>query len=300
MTPHLLRTFLSVARHLNFTRAAGELLTSQPAVSRQIAQLEQEVGGPLFERLGRNVHLTDAGRTLVPLAEQILGQIERAVEAVRGRVGSVVGRLHIGASTTPGLYLLPRVLGRFHQRHPDIDLRLTVENSLGIEQAVLSNELDLGFIGAHLVNKTLSIVPVADDEIVCFCGAAHLLAKRERVAPTVLTDQTWIVREAGSATRQLFEQWLAGVGIRMQKFMEMKSPEGIKALVQAGIGISFMSRYGLEKEFRSRSLARINLAGPRLTRPIFLVRHPDKHESRPMRQLLALLSQVSSQHDRRE
>jgi DNA-binding transcriptional LysR family regulator len=290
VNPALLPTFLAVYRHLNFTRAAEELALTQPAVSRQIRQLEQELDAALFERLGRSVHLTDAGRELAPLAEQLLGQIDRIAESVRRYGSAEQGRLRIGASTTPGYYLLPPLLGRFHCAHPKVELQFAVENSLAIERRIVRNEMDLGFVGAHLTSETLRVDAIGEDEIVCFCGPSHPLSARRRVFARSLVDEIWIVREQGSATRRLFEQWLETAGGKMSRVIELASPEGIKALVRAGIGISFMSIHGLNAELRYGQLKRVNVSGVRLTRPIYLVRHADKHMSPAMSSFLDLLT----------
>lgn len=292
MNPGLLRSFLAVSRHLNFTRAADELALTQPAVSRQVGQLERDLGVILFERLGRSVYLTDSGRRLIPLAEQLLGQMDRVVEAMRGDAHAGLSSLRIGASTTPGYYLLPPVLGQFHRAHPDVELQFRVENSMAIERRIMRNELDLGFIGAPVVNEPLASEPIAEDEIVCFCGARPSEGTRRRWTPRALTDATWIVREHGSATRRLFEQRLAAVGVKMRRLIELGSPEGIKALVLAGVGISFMSIRGIEPELRDGELKRIEVRGLKLTRPLLLVRHPDKHISPAMRAFTNLLSAV--------
>ncbi|GMU84512.1 MAG: LysR family transcriptional regulator [Planctomycetota bacterium] len=296
MNPRPLRTFLAVARSLNFTKAAEELTITQPAVSRQIRQIEGELEVVLFERLGRSVELTDAGRALVPLAEQLLGQIDRVVEAVRRYGTAAHGRLRIGASTTPGYYLLPPILGRFRRAHPGVELQFTVENSLAIERRILHNELDLGFVGGHLASEALSIEPIAEDEIVCFSTPDHPLAARRRVQAKSLGDQTWVVRERGSATRELFEQWLNKAGAVLHKTIELSSPEAIKALVRVGVGISFMSIHALQDDLRRGELKRIRLAGLRLSRPIYLVRHPDKHISPALR---AFLDEAQRHKERR-
>lgn len=291
MNPELLRSFLAVTKHLSFTRAAEERALTQPAISRQVGQLERELATVLFERLGRSVHLTDAGRALVPLAEQLLGQIDRMVESVRRYGRDQGGRLRVGASTTPGYYLLPPILGRFHTDHPHVELWFVVDNTRAIEQRLVRNELDIALVGDRPAHTALRSEPVAEDEIVCFCGPSHSLARRHRIDTGNLRDELWIVREVGSATRQLFERRYGRLGGRLRRTIELSSPEGIKALVGAGIGISFMSAYGLRHEVRERRLHRFSIAGLQLTRPIFVVRHTDKHESPLLTALLKLLTE---------
>lgn len=234
--------------------------------------------------------IPDAGREQCLLGEPLLGQIDRVREAVRGFGNAERGLLRIGASTTPGYYLLPRVLGRFRRAHPGIELQFTVENSLAIERRILHNELDLGFIGTQPTRDGLRAESIADDEIVCFGPADHPLAKRKRVPPNALSKKTWLVREEGSATRQAFERWLKKAGAALRHTIELRSPEAIKALVREGVGISFMSIVGVKEELRRGQVKRINISGSRLTRAIYLVRHLDKHLSPSLHGFLALVS----------
>ncbi len=289
MNPVHLQTFLAVQKHLNYTRAAEALFLSQPAVSRQIRQLEENLGLRLFEQIGKSLNLTDAGRTLAEEAGKLLGNMERVAEIVSSHRSDERGRLRVGASTTPGLYLLPSVLGRFHATYPDVELHYVIENSLCIEQKILRNELDFGFLGAHPSHNELVEEKLLDDEIVCFSNATHSLAKRRRIDVASLARETWIIREKGSATRQLFESWLAKTGTTLGSTIELHGPEAVKALVAAGVGISFMSIHGLKQEIRNRQFKKLPVTGLRLERPIFLVRHADKHTSPVMETFLTLV-----------
>lgn len=289
MNPHHLRTFLAVRKHRNYTRAAEELFLTQPAVSRQMRQLEEELGVRLFEQIGKSLHLTDAGETLAAEAEKLLGAMERTTEAVRFHRSAEVGSVRIGASTTPGFYLLPDLLGRFHRRFPKVALHYTVENSLRIEQMLVRNELDLGFVGANLPSRELELKPLLEDEIVCFTSPSHRLTKVRRIAPSSLEEEMWIIREKGSATRRLFEHWLSSRKGTIRKAIELGCPEACKALVRAGIGLSFMSVHGLRSEFQAKRLVRVPVTGMPLKRPIFLARHSEKRNSPVMETFLQIV-----------
>ncbi|MBI4718862.1 MAG: LysR family transcriptional regulator [Planctomycetes bacterium] len=280
---------------MSFTRAAEQRLLTQPAVSRQVRQLEQQLGVPLFEKLGKSVHLTDAGRALVPQAAELLGRMERIAESVRSFRGADRGRLRIGASTTPGYYVLPAILGEFHRENPGVELGYVVENTLTIEQRLIRNELDIGFVGARPTHGVLRSQPVMEDEIVCFCGPRHTLAGRHEIKSGDLQGELWVVRERGSATRQLFEQRFRRLGGKISRILELTSPEGIKALVGAGIGLAYLSAHGLGHEILDGRLHRVRISGLRLTRPIHVVRHADKHESPPMKALMELLTRLTKQ-----
>ncbi len=289
MNPHHLRTFLVVRKHRNYTRAAEEVFLTQPAVSRQMRQLEEELGVRLFEQIGKTLYLTDAGETLAVEAEKLLGAMERTAEAVRSHRSAERGSVRVGASTTPGYYLLPDILGLFHRRFPNVALHYTVENSLRIEQMLVRNELDLGFVGARLSGEELELKPLLEDEIVCFTSPSHRLAKALRIAPSSLDEEMWIIREKGSATRLLFEDWLSSRKGVIRKSIELTCPETCKALVRAGIGISFMSVHGLRSEIRARYLVKIPVTGMSLKRPIFLARHSEKRNSPAMESFLAIV-----------
>lgn len=289
MNPHHLRTFLAVRKHLNYTRAAEEIFLTQPAVSRQMRQLEEELGVRLFEQIGKALHLTDAGETLAVEAEKLLGAMERTAEAVRSHRSPERGSIRIGASTTPGFYLLPDLLGRFHRRFPKVAIHYMVENSLRIEQMLVRNELDLGFVGARLSSEEVELKPLVEDEIVCFTSPSHRLAKVRRIDPSSLEEETWIIREKGSATRLLFEDWLSSWKAAIRKSIELTCPETCKALVRAGIGISFMSVHGLRSEIGAKSLVKIPVMEMSLKRPIFLARHSEKRNSPVMEAFLQIV-----------
>jgi len=279
MDPDHLRTFLAVQKHLSYTEAGKEVYLSQPAVWRQIRKLEADLGVPLFERLGKNLSLTDAGRTLAAEAEKLLGSIERVAEAVQGQEGPSRGRLRIGASTTPGFYLLPAVLGRFHARYPEVELAYRVGNSMDIEEAILKNELDLGFVGSHVPRDEIHREPVVEDQIVFFASPKHPLAARRRIPLASLFRDICILREQGSATRKLVEAQLAADGVSIGRSITLGCPEAIKAVVAGSLGFSFLSIHGLQGDFRTGHLKRLAMTGIDLRRTIECIRHVEKHVS---------------------
>jgi DNA-binding transcriptional LysR family regulator len=286
--PDRLRTFLTVSRKLSYTRAAAELHLSQPAVWRQVRSLELELGVRLLEQIGKSLHLTDAGRTLVREAEPLLAKVGLVAEAVRLHARGVRGRLRIGASTTPGYYLLPPVLARFHRTHPDVDLRYEVDNSATIEQQLIRNELDIGFFGGDVVMEELASEEIARDEIVCYVARSHPLARSRRVSPATLVTATCILREQGSSTRQMFESWLMSTGCELERTLVVKCPEAAKTFVATGFGFSFMSSFGLAPDLRARRFVTLPVSSLRLHRPITVAWHRSKHFSRPMTEFLEL------------
>lgn len=289
MNPEHLRTFLAVCKHRNFTRAAEQRFISQPAVSRQIQQLERGLGVALFEHIGKSLHLTDAGRTLVREARRLLADLDRVAESVAGHQSAATGRLRIGAGTTPGFCLLPPILGRFHQAYPGVELHYTVDNSETIEQKILGNELDLGFVGAPSSNSHILAKPIAEDEIICFTSPTHALASRKRISPKALERETWIVRRRGSATRELFEKWLADAGGVVGATIELGCPEAVRSLVVAGIGFGYMSVLAVAAELRDKRVTRLPVTGLQLRRSILQIRHVDKHVSPVLQVFLSMV-----------
>ena len=229
--------------------------------------------------MGRSLHLTDAGRTLVPLAEEILGGMERAAEVVRLHRTAARGRLRIGASSTPGIYLLPALLGRLHRDYPDVELQVSVDDSRSIERQLVRNELDVGYMGALPTHDALTARYFLDDNIVCFASPSHALAGLTSVDAASLSGQLWVTRTRGSATRRLFEAWAAREGVVMDRSIELDSPEAIKAMVIAGVGLSFISRFGLVPELERGQVVELPVAGLELVRPIYRVSHIDKHRT---------------------
>ena len=291
LEPELLRTFLAVVRHSNLTRAAADLFVTQSAVTRRIGRLERDLGVPVFERLGKTLHLTHAGESLAREAPSFIGGVDRLLERIRAHRSASTGRLRVGASTTPGLYLLPPVVRSFRERFPDVEFAYGVENSLHIEERIVRNELDLGFVGAHLSHASLRLRALLDDEIVWYASEAHPLVRRRSVTGRDLAPETCVVREPGSATRTLVDAWLKRSRVRLTTTIQMGCPESAKTLVRAGLGVSYLSAWGLRGD-GGIGLRRLDLDGGRLSRPVFLALHADKHLSPPMQAFLRLAGEA--------
>jgi DNA-binding transcriptional LysR family regulator len=294
MNPALLRTFLSVRRHLNYTRAAEELFLTQPAVSRQIRQLEAELGLRLFEQIGKTLHLTEGGKTLAVEAVELLGHIERATETVQAHAALDRGRISLGASSTPGLYLLPEVVGRFRRQFPNVEVHYTVENSRRIEQKVLSNDVDLGFVGVAPSSAAVNAETWLADRIVFFAAVDDPLGLGGQLDARRLAEHTWVIREQGAATRTLVERRLSRQRIKPKHVIEMSCPEGVKALVAAGVGISYMSIHGLADDLAQKRFRLLDVRGFDLRRSIYAIQHKDKHVSAPMKEFRKLLAPVTT------
>jgi LysR family transcriptional regulator, transcriptional activator of the cysJI operon len=299
LTPDRLRSFLEVVRSGGFGRAARRAFISPSAVSRQVAALERRLETKLFDRIGKQVHLTEAGRRLVPEARRILGDLERAAEFVRAASGPLRERLRVAASTTPGFYLLPRALGRFRRLHPEAEIAFAIENSLKVVDKVLENVVDVGFVGGACDDPLVEGERFRDDEIVCFAAADHPLAKKRRVDVDDLSAATLVLREAGSSTRDLFLAWFAKSGGVPGPEIRLGCPEAVKAVVAGGLGVGVLSTHALTDDLRRRRLKILRIAGLSLRRPLMVLQHVRKRRSRAVEAFLRLLRADSPDPPRR-
>src|SRR5882672_967124 len=184
-----LQVFLSVAKHLNYTRAAEEVNLSQPSVSVRMRELERDLGSKLFEQLGKKIALTEAGELLAPYAGRVIAAMADARDAIDQLQGLERGSLRIGASTTPGMYLVPRTIAHYKRRYPKIDVHLTVKDTQQIEEGVIRNEFDFGFVGGHLAGDEVDVMPWTTDELVLIVPLGHRLAGKRIVKPDDLSSE---------------------------------------------------------------------------------------------------------------
>jgi DNA-binding transcriptional LysR family regulator len=275
-----LQIFLSVAKHLNYTRAAEEVNLSQPSVSVRMRQLERDLGTKLFEQLGKKVALTEAGRLLVPFATRVIAVMNDAREAIDELQGMERGLLRIGASTTPGMYLIPRILANFKRDYPKIEVQLAVRDTRQIEDGVIRNEFDFGFVGGHLVGDEVDVLSWTTDHLVLVVPANHRLARKKSVKVADLRNEVFILREAGSATRAAVAHHLKKADLEVEAVMEMENPESVKKAVQSGLGIAFISKFAVETELKAKSLVAIGVNGLHINRELKIVYRKDKHLGR--------------------
>jgi DNA-binding transcriptional LysR family regulator len=278
-----LEVFLSVAKHLNFTRAGQEVHLSQPSVSVRVRQLERDLGVKLFEQLGKRVALTEAGRLLAPHARRVLAALDDARHAVEELQGLERGSLRIGASTTPGMYLVPKLIARFKRRHSNVEISLGIEDTRRVEEGVIANEFDFGFVGGHLVADEVDVIPWLTDEVVLVAPPGHALARKRRVGLKEIAGEPFIFREQGSATQAAVESGLRESDLQLQAVMEMSNPEAVKQAVQGRLGLAFISRFAVAAELKAGTLAAVRVRGLDVRRELKIVHRRDKHLSRAAR-----------------
>jgi LysR family transcriptional regulator, transcriptional activator of the cysJI operon len=275
-----LQVFLSVSKHLNYTRAGEEINLSQPSVSVRIHQLESELRVKLFEQLGKKVVLTDAGQLLVPYANRVIAAVDDAHHAVDELQGLERGSLRIGASTTPGMYLVPQVVARFKRSHPKIDIHLRIKDTREVEDGVLNNEFDFGFVGGHLAAAEVSAHAWLTDELLLVVSPDHRLTNKKTVRKQDLEGESFIVRESGSATRATIVTQLQQANFELETVIEMENPESIKKAVQSGLGIAFISKFAIATELKAKTLTAIRVRDLTINRELKIVHRKDKHLSR--------------------
>ncbi len=298
MADRRLQVFYTVARLLSFTRAAEAMHMTQPAVTFQVRQLEEHFNTRLFDRTHNRISLTEAGMRIYEYAERIFELYSEMENAVRELTGDVSGVLNVGASTTIAEYMLPSLLGDFKARYPDVNISLKVANSDGIVSMVENNVIDLGVVEAPVTNKNLVVEQCRTDQLVLIVPRGHALASCDRVPITRLLDYPYIHREQGSGTREVIIEHLAVAGIKpsdLNVAMELGSLEAIKGAVEAGMGISVLSRATISKEVKLGTLAAVNLDPP-LERPFSFVHQKHKFRLRAIDELLDFARDYCSTH----
>jgi DNA-binding transcriptional LysR family regulator len=289
---HHLKVFLAAAGCLNYTHAGEELRLRQSTVSAHIKQLEAELGLKLFEHVGKRLALTEAGRLLEPVARRAVQGIAEVQSAADEYKGFARGSVHLGASTTTGLYILPWLLTQFHALYPNIYVRTTLSNTSTIERMVLDAEVDFGFVGGHLITGKLISHQWLEDHIVLITAPDHRLAATRRISVGSLRTETLIQREDGSATRAILESELERAGCRFDHIIELGHPEAIKEAVMHGLGIAFISRFAVERETRSGDLVVVPVNGVAPRRNLQICYRPKKHLSKADTALISEAQQM--------
>ena len=243
-TLHQLKVFEATARNSSFTKAAEELFITQPTVSTQVKQLTKAVGLPLFEQIGKRLHLTEAGGALLATCQEIFERLDNFEMTVADLKGTRQGRLKLGVITT-AKYFIPRLLGSFCQQYPGIDIALEVTNHQKLEERMLNNEDDLYIVSQPTEDIDLCWEPFAENPIVVIARKDHPLAGMPNIPITRLNDEPFIMRETGSGTRQAVQRLFTEHQVSVRTRLELGSNEAIKQAIAGGLGISALSKHTL-------------------------------------------------------
>ena len=298
MADRRLQVFHTVARLLSFTKAAEALHMTQPAVTFQVRQLEEYFNTRLFDRTHNRISLTEAGKTVSSHADRIFELYSEMENSVREMTGEISGALTIGASTTIAEYMLPTLLGDFKEKYPDVTVHLKVSNSEGIVSMVENNTIDLGVVESPVGNKNLVVETCKRDKLVAIVPPGHPLGKESALKFSRLLEYPFICREEGSGTREVINDYLAHLpncSASLKIAMELGSPEAVKGAVEAGMGVSVVSRATIQKELRLATLVALNLEPP-LDRPFSFVHQKQKFRLRIMEELLEFARNYCEKH----
>jgi DNA-binding transcriptional LysR family regulator len=276
MDLHQLRLFLALAETGSFSRAADVCHISQPALWIHIKNLEQEFRYPLVDRLPRGIALTEAGKLVLDYSKKIFALVDEMQTSVREIAGLQRGRLLIGASTTPGIYILPDALGRFKSKYPQIELEMRIGNTQQVEEWVANRELILGIIGEKPERKELRSEVYLKDTLVAIVRPDHRLAKKKTISVRTLSEEPFITREEGSNTRKTYEDAFEKHGVKLQIAMELGSTESIKRAVAAKLGISIVSPFTIQWEVKNRQLVALKIRETGFEREFHLIFHQNR------------------------
>ena len=288
MADRRLKIFHTVARLLNFTKAAEELHMTQPAVTFQIRQLEEQFNTRLFDRTHNKVTLTDVGKQVYSYSERILKLYEEMTRNITEMTGDVSGAVTLGASTTIAEYMLPLLIGEFKNKFPEVMINLRESNTEDIVSMVENNDIDLGIVEGSVNNKNLVVEECKMDHLVVIMPNNHMLASEKKLRVEDFVSYPFISREHGSGTQEVITNYVEkhGNGEDLNICFELSSPEAIKGAVEAGMGLSIVSRATIIKELKLGTLTAVELR-PSLERPFSFVRQRYKYKSRAADQLLS-------------
>ncbi|ABK99788.1 LysR substrate-binding domain-containing protein [Pelobacter propionicus] len=290
ITLRQLEIFEKVASCAHVTQASQELLLTQSAASMAIAELERLAGAPLFERQGKRLLLNDRGRRILPEVRQVLVKVRTIERFLDESVAEPKGTLNLGASTTIGNYMLPAIVGEFSRLYPSARALLQVGNAQQIETGVERGELDLGLIEGIPHIPSLTATPWRRDELVVIAGTGHAWAEEKRATPGMLKNASWIMREKGSGTREIFEAAMEKKGVRFSIALELGHTEAIKKAAEAGLGVGCLSRMAVQRELDNGWL--VEVATPlNLKRTLIILTRESERMTTLLKAFLALLQQ---------
>lgn len=268
------RTFLAVVEHGSFSAAAKAMSLSQPAVTMQLQSLEADVGATLLDRKYRKVELTEAGLALLPFARKMIEDVEAARQEIARLSESVTGRLRLAASTTPGQYVLPGLLGPFLAENGRVTISLRVMDTSEVVEAVESGEADLGVTGAEIRGAKVAHEQLGVDELVLVCSPVHRFASQTPASLADVVSEPFVMREEGSGTRLVMEAALSDAGIEpgdIHVITELGTGEAIVNAVEGGLGVAVVSSWVAAKALQLGTVRRIDVPPFPITRPFYVV-----------------------------
>ena len=279
-----LEVFVAIARLENVSRAAEALSLSQSAASTALAELERQFDCKLFDRMGKVLKLNELGRSLLPLAAEVLDRATEIESILQGK--SAFGLLKVGATLTIGNYLATLLIGAFMKQYQDCQVQLHVENTTAIMQQVAQYDLDLGLIEGNCHHPDLEVEPWVEDELIVFCSPKHPLASKGTATLAELLQANWVLREDGSGTREAFDHALRHYQSQLNVRLVLEHTEAIKRAVESGLGLGCISRLALRDDITRGNLVAIAAPELDLKRQFMFVWHKKKYQTAAVRTFL--------------
>jgi LysR family transcriptional regulator, low CO2-responsive transcriptional regulator len=290
MTIRQLEVFLAIAHAQSFSRAAERIHLSQPTLSEHMKELEDELGVPLFIRHSRSVSLTEPGRVFEDYATRVVATLAAGRHAIAELDGLKRGSLVVGASTTPGTYVLPARIAKFREEYPGITVALRIANSRTVQERVRDGEVDLAVIGGHVLGPSERCVAAGILDELQLVVPPDYPVKDGVLSPARLARERLLIREEGSATRQATERALREAGVTLRPAMELDHTETIKRAVMAGLGVAFVSRYAVEDEVRSGRLRVLSVQRMKVRRHFHVIHDERRPLSASARAFITFLA----------
>ncbi len=292
MEDHKLKVFCTVAETKSFSKTSEIIHLTQPAVSLQIQALEEKYETKLFDRSSSTVTLTPSGEILYKYAKEILALYSSAEKAIGKQTAIVKGSLTIGAGSNIGNYILPSVITEFQNMHPKIKLYLLVGNTKRVMELLNAGNIDLGLVEGDVAKQKMIVKRLISDELLLIVSPGHAWAKRKEVSISELSKEPFIIREAGSGTRQIIEKFLGRHGLSLHDMRistVLGSTEAIKDAVENGLGISIISRWAARKESKYGTLHLLGIKEEKMIRDFSLVMNKNSVTSSSLEEFLTFL-----------
>jgi len=274
MDIHQLKVFTSVFKNKSFSRASEEMNLTQPTISNHIKTLEDEFKCSLFDRMGRTIIPTKEAEVLYTHSMELIAKADTLKEAIGEMKKDLSGKLIVGASTIPGVYLLPRIMSEFQKKYPSTSFQIPISDSRGVIDNVSKHELLMGIVGAKLGNEHIKYTPFVEDELIAVSSPS--LVENHQMKLRELVKLPMVLREEGSGTRRETEKFIEGKGILFKSIKiagVFGSTDAVKQAVKAGLGISILSKYSVADELKHKILAEIKITDIEMTRQFYIVTH---------------------------
>lgn len=276
-----LEIFYRTAKCLNMSQVAKDMYISQPSISQCIFEIESEIDTKLFDRIGKKLYLTHEGQIFYEYTRRILNIYEEGINVVRSSKSNK-GKLVIGASTTIGTYIMPYIIHKFNQKEKDIEISMIIDNKQNIEELILNNKVDIGFIEGTVNSKEIILKDIWMDELVFISSVDHEWNGKKYLDIEDLKNNKFIIREDGSGTRERFEDFLENKDIKFDSYIELSNLEAILNYVKLNIGVSCLPYMSVLSEENSKSINVYRLKDHNINRSLYSAIHKDKYISKPI------------------